>query len=73
LRTSFHEVDALPADDDRLRALALVAFGHDDHRRMRYVEEEDHLIGRHGMDGGSETTDELLGALAAAAAAGVGG
>ena len=70
LRTSVHEVEALPVHDDRLRALAIVAQDRDDLRRARYIEQEDHLIGRHGLDGGgTQSTDELLAALAEAASA----
>lgn len=72
LRRSFHDVDALPLDDARLRALAGAASGRDDHARMRYVEQEDHLIGRHGMDSATQSTDELLTALMAAAEGGRG-
>lgn len=67
LRRSFHEVDALPADDARLRALALLAGSHSDHARMHYIEQEDHFIGRHGLEGATQTTDELLAALLEAA------
>lgn len=67
LRRSFHEVDALPADDARLRRLTLAAHSHDDHERMHYLEQEDHLIGRHGLEGATQTTDELLAALVLAA------
>jgi CBS-domain-containing membrane protein len=69
LRTSVHEVEALPAHDARLRALAIATQGHDDLRRARYIEQEDHLIGRHGLSDGTRSTDELLAALAAAASA----
>jgi len=69
LRASVNEVDALPASDARLHALALAAQSGDDHRRSRYVELQDHVIGRHGLDdGGTQTTDELLAALAQATA-----
>ena len=67
LRRSFHDVEDLPLDDVRLRTLALVALGRDDQARMHYVEQEDHLIGRHGLEDATQTTDELLAALVAAA------
>ncbi len=67
LRTSAHEVEALPLHDARLHALALAAESGDDHSRSRSIELQDHLIGRHGLDdGGTQTTDELLAALMAA-------
>ena len=70
LRTSVHEVEALPAHDARLRALAIAAQSDDDSRRERYVEQEDHIVGRHGLgDGGTSSTDELLTALTEAASA----
>jgi hypothetical protein len=70
LRASVHEVEALPAHDARLHALAIAAQGHDDLRRTRYIEQEDHIIGRHGLgDGGTQSTDELLTALTEAASA----
>jgi hypothetical protein len=67
LRRSFHEVDALPADDTRLRVLALAAQERDAHIRIRFTEQQDHLIGRHGLEGCTRTTDELLSALVTAA------
>ena len=59
----------IDAHDARLRALAIATQGHDDLRRARYIEQEDHLIGRHGLSDGTRSTDELLAALAAAASA----
>jgi heat shock protein HtpX len=67
LRTSVHEIEALPLHDARLHALALAAHGHDDHARMHWLEQEDHLIGQHGLEGATQTTDELLAALVLAA------
>ena len=70
LRTAAREVEALPLHDARLRALAVAAQGHDDQSRMRCVELQDHVIGRHGLDdGGTATTDELLAALTEATTA----
>lgn len=71
LRVSVHEVEALPAHDIRLQALAIAAQGSDDLSRSRYIEHEDHIIGRHGLsDGGTQSTDELLAALTEAASTG---
>jgi len=73
LRAAVHEIDALPVHDARLQALALASQSRDDQRRSRYIEQEDHIIGRHGMgEGATHSTDELLAALMSATDAAAG-
>ena len=72
LRSTAHDVMALPDDDPRLLGLATVCQAHDDDEVIAYIDAEDHIVAQHGFgDGATRSTDELLAALAQAADAAV--
>ncbi len=72
LRSTAHDVMALPDDDPRLLGLATVCQAHDDDEVIAYIDAEDHIVVQHGFgDGATRSTDELLAALAKAADAAV--
>lgn len=68
LRTAAAEVLALADDDPTLRALASVCQAHNDVERAYYVDEEDRIVGHHGLGAqATQSTADLLAALTKAA------